>query len=61
MTTETKSVLTKYHQHAKTNVSATSNLIDSKIEIKHSKKASVLDRAAVVKYRYPTNGLYGLL
>lgn len=61
MTTETKSVLTSYHQQAKKNASATSNLVDRKIEIKHSEKVSMLDRTAVVKYRYPTNGLYGLL
>ena len=61
MTTETKHALTNLHPQTNTDFSVTSKLMDVKIEIKHTQKERMPEPLNGVKFRYPTNGLYGLL
>ena len=61
MTTETKHALTNLQPRADAASSTNGKLIDVKIEIKHAQKISIQEPLSGVKFRYPTNGLYGLL
>jgi hypothetical protein len=61
MTTNTPTAFTNLHSETKSTSSVTSKLIDVEIEIKHEQKVLIEHPTSAVKFRYPTNGLYGLL
>jgi hypothetical protein len=61
MTTNTHTAFPNLQSETNSSSSATSKLIDVEIEIKHEQKVPIEQPTSAVKFRYPTNGLYGLL